>query len=306
MESVGAARRDRGAVGEWVEVEHVGWAPPARRRRCASTSRSGPACGWSGAARRCSPRTSACSRRSPPPRGPPTRARCLSGEAEEARTLADGRRAAHRAAGGGRPRPAHAAGRDQGRGLAACARPTSSGREEERGELLGTIEDSADRLDAVVGNLLDASRLQAGALSVQLAGRGARRGGRRAPCSALPRRRRAGRRRRGGGPAARCAPIRGLLQRVLVNVLDNALRHGGERRPGGDRAPRRAPRAPSSRSSTTDRGLGRRRARAAVRAVPAPRRPRARAASGSGCPSPAASSRRWAARWSPTDARAAA
>ena len=34
--------------------------------------------------------------------------------------------------------------------------------EEERAQLLETIEDSTDRLDAVVRNLLDASRLQIG------------------------------------------------------------------------------------------------------------------------------------------------
>jgi K+-sensing histidine kinase KdpD len=39
--------------------------------------------------------------------------------------------------------------------------------DDERNELLETIEDAADRLDAVVANLLDASRLQAGAVSVQ-------------------------------------------------------------------------------------------------------------------------------------------
>jgi K+-sensing histidine kinase KdpD len=39
--------------------------------------------------------------------------------------------------------------------------------DEHRGELLAAIEESADRLDAIVANLLDASRLEAGALSVQ-------------------------------------------------------------------------------------------------------------------------------------------
>jgi two-component system sensor histidine kinase KdpD len=38
---------------------------------------------------------------------------------------------------------------------------------EERDQLLATIEDSADRLDSIVANLLDAGRLQAGALSVR-------------------------------------------------------------------------------------------------------------------------------------------
>jgi two-component system, OmpR family, sensor histidine kinase KdpD len=38
----------------------------------------------------------------------------------------------------------------------------------DRGELLATIEEEADRLNALVGNLLDMSRLQAGALSLAL------------------------------------------------------------------------------------------------------------------------------------------
>jgi two-component system sensor histidine kinase KdpD len=97
--------------------------------------------------------------------------------------------------------------------------------DEERQELLGTIEDSTDRLETVVGNLLDASRLQAGALSVQLEAvaldemvAGA--------LLALPE------------EAAEQVVVdvpedlppvradRGLLQRVLANVLDNSLKHG--------------------------------------------------------------------------------
>jgi two-component system, OmpR family, sensor histidine kinase KdpD len=95
----------------------------------------------------------------------------------------------------------------------------------ERDELLAAIEDSADRLDAVVVNLLDASRLQAGELTV-----------RAQPVSldemvaaallALP----------GASehvavevpeelPLVNADP--GLLERALVNVIDNALRHGG-------------------------------------------------------------------------------
>jgi K+-sensing histidine kinase KdpD len=99
----------------------------------------------------------------------------------------------------------------------------------ERDELLATIEDAADRLEAIVANLLDASRLQAGALSVQpqpvaldelisaaiLA----------VPDAAahvrveLP----------DDLPLLQADP--GLLERVLVNLLDNALRHGGEHGP---------------------------------------------------------------------------
>lgn len=101
--------------------------------------------------------------------------------------------------------------------------------DEERNELLATIEGSADRLEAIVRNLLDASRLQAGELSVQpqavaldeLIS---------AAILAVPE-----------------APVRvrvdvpedlpllqadpGLLERVLVNLLDNAMRYGGSDNP---------------------------------------------------------------------------
>ena len=103
---------------------------------------------------------------------------------------------------------------------------TSIGPTSERDELLATIEESADRLDGVVNNLLDASRLQAGALTVQ------------AEAVALD--------EVVGAAAAGACPMRpsevevdvpedlplvqadpGLLERVLVNLLDNAIRHGG-------------------------------------------------------------------------------
>jgi two-component system sensor histidine kinase KdpD len=96
--------------------------------------------------------------------------------------------------------------------------------EDERHELLATIEEASDRLEAVVANLLDASRLQAGALSVQsvpvsldemvsaavltVPGASDR------VTSDVPE----------DLPLIRADP--GLLERVLVNLLDNALRYG--------------------------------------------------------------------------------
>jgi K+-sensing histidine kinase KdpD len=99
----------------------------------------------------------------------------------------------------------------------------------ERDELLATIEAAADRLESIVANLLDASRLQAGALSVRpqpvaldelvsaaiLAVPDAAAHVRVDVSEDLP--------------LLQADP--GLLERVLVNLLDNALRHGGEHGP---------------------------------------------------------------------------
>lgn len=94
----------------------------------------------------------------------------------------------------------------------------------DRDELIETIDVSADRLQALIANLLDASRLQAGAVNV-----------RRQPVSidealsaalgAMP----ADARRRvhvqlpTESPSASADP--GLLDRVLANLIDNAVRH---------------------------------------------------------------------------------
>ena len=92
--------------------------------------------------------------------------RLLSGEAEQARSLAvvDEQRTSLLAA----------VGHDLRTPLAGIKAAVSSLRQtdvewsdDERGELLVTIEDSVDRLNGVVENLLDASRLQTGSLSVR-------------------------------------------------------------------------------------------------------------------------------------------
>ena len=73
---------------------------------------------------------------------------------------------AHRAAHRGEPRPAHPAGLGKGGGdQPALPRRPVDGRAD-RGELLATADESLDKLTRLVGNLLDMSRLQAGALSV--------------------------------------------------------------------------------------------------------------------------------------------
>lgn len=95
---------------------------------------------------------------------------------------------------------------------------------EERAELLATIETGADRLQGLVGNLLDASRLQAGVVSTSLE---------RVRLEEL-----VGRALIGLGSLDRVvldipehlpdvlADV-GLAERVLANVLENALQHGG-------------------------------------------------------------------------------
>ncbi len=97
---------------------------------------------------------------------------------------------------------------------------------EQSRDLLATIEDSADRLDALVANLLDMSRLQAGALSVALQPVSVEEVVVRAALEAdatvtidvaedLP-------------------PVRadpGLLERVVANLVDNARRFSPPGRP---------------------------------------------------------------------------
>ncbi len=152
----------------------------------------------------------------------------LSGEAEEARTLAtvDQQRTALLAA----------VGHDLRTPLAGIKAAVSSLRQtdvrwtdSERAELLATIEDSADRLDGVVANLLDASRLQTGALAVQLESVALD----EVVATALL--------DLGSEPGRIDVDVdedlpllradRGLLTRVLVNVLDNASGHGSSAQP---------------------------------------------------------------------------
>ena len=94
----------------------------------------------------------------------------------------------------------------------------------ERDELLGTVETSADRLQGLVANLLDASRLQAGALSVQAQPTGLEEIVGRVLLALPPdERERVVLDIPVELPDALADP--GLLERVLANLLDNALRH---------------------------------------------------------------------------------
>jgi two-component system, OmpR family, sensor histidine kinase KdpD len=101
--------------------------------------------------------------------------------------------------------------------------------EEDRAELLETADESLDRLDRLVTNLLDMSRLQAGALGVTLIPIGAEEVVPRALDDL-------------GEPGRRVDVIvpddlptmladPGLLERVLVNLIGNALRYSPADRP---------------------------------------------------------------------------
>jgi two-component system, OmpR family, sensor histidine kinase KdpD len=223
MESVVLKARPGGA-DEWRDVEHVGWAPAGEEAPLRFDVAVGPRLRLLGRG----PALFAEDQRVLDAFANAARTayegQVLSGEAEQARSLAvvDEQRTSLLAA----------VGHDLRTPLAGIKAAVSSLRqtdvewsEQERGELLGTIEDSADRLDGVVGNLLDASRLQTGTLSVQ-------------PQSvaldevvasallALP-----DRESRVTVDVGEDLPLvyadSGLLQRVLVNVLDNSLRHSG-------------------------------------------------------------------------------
>jgi two-component system sensor histidine kinase KdpD len=99
---------------------------------------------------------------------------------------------------------------------------------EDRRALLDAIEDEARRLDRLVGNLLDMTRLEGGALGprrewidLQDAVEAAL-GSVRKTCQALV----VARVFPDDLPPAAADPV--LLETVLVNVLDNAIKHGGE------------------------------------------------------------------------------
>jgi two-component system sensor histidine kinase KdpD len=223
MESVVLKARPSGS-DEWLEVEHVGWAPAGEEAPLRFDLPIGPRLRLLGRG----PALFAEDQRVLEAFANAARTayegQVLSGEAEQARSLAvvDEQRTSLLAA----------VGHDLRTPLAGIKAAVSSLRqtdvewsEEERGELLGTIEDSVDRLDGVIGNLLDASRLQTGSLSIRpeavaldevVA----------SALLALP------------DPEGRVSvdvaedlPLvyadPGLLQRVLVNVLDNSLRYGG-------------------------------------------------------------------------------
>jgi len=222
MESVALKRRERGS-GDWIDLEAVGWAPPGVEAPVRFDVPVGSDMRLVG-------------------RGPALFAedqrvlRAFAGaalSAYEGRQLSEREREARELATVDRQRTAllAAVGHDLRTPLAGIKASVSTLRQtdvawsdDEREQLLANIEESADRLDAVVGNLLDASRLQAGVLSVTSepvaleevisAALVA------APDAAdkveidVP----------DDLPLVQADP--GLLERALANVIDNAVRHG--------------------------------------------------------------------------------
>jgi K+-sensing histidine kinase KdpD len=174
--------------------------------------------------------------------GPPLFAadqRVLAAFAEAAGTALEGRRLAQQAQANAALEAADrmrtallaAVGHDLRTPLASIKAAVSSLRQDDvtfdddqRDELLATVELSADRLQALVANLLDASRLQAGAVSVQLQPTALEEVTGRVLLALAP-----GDRERvtldipAELPDVLADP--GLLERVLANLLDNALRH---------------------------------------------------------------------------------
>ncbi len=223
MESVTLSARQHPS-GDWIDVDNAGWAPPGEEAPLRFDVPIGTELRLVG-------------------RGPALFAedqRVLRAFADAARTAYEGQRLSERAgearelAAADRQRTAllAAVGHDLRTPLAGIKASVSTLRQtdvewsdEQRRELLAAIEESADRLGAVVENLLDASRLEAGALSVQpvpvaldeviagvlLAVPGAR----ESVTVDVPE----------DLPLVSADP--GLLERVLANLIENAVRHGG-------------------------------------------------------------------------------
>ena len=145
--------------------------------------------------------------------------------------------------------------------------------EEDTGELLATVEESADRLAGLVDNLLDSSRLATGAVEPQLRPVGLLRDRGPAPCpastTAEPRR---GRRRR--APAAGAGRRRAARTRAWPTSSTTPCATAATADPAsppsrsGQRAAAGSNCGSSTRAPACPRAPGR-----AVRAVPAARRP---------------------------------
>jgi two-component system sensor histidine kinase KdpD len=222
MESVTLSARQHPS-GEWKDVENAGWAPRGEEAALRFDVPIGTELRLIGRGRALFAEDQ----------------RVLNAFAAAAQTAYEGQRLSERAgearelAAADKQRTAllAAVGHDLRTPLAGIKASVSTLRqtdvawsEDQRRELLAAIEESADRLDAIVENLLDASRLEAGALSVQpvpvaldeviSAALLAVPGARDAVTVDVPE----------DLPLVRADP--GLLERVVANLLENAVRHG--------------------------------------------------------------------------------
>ena len=153
----------------------------------------------------------------------------------------------------------------------ALARPDLALDDADREELLATLLAASERLDHLVGNLLDLSRLQAGAAQPE---RGARRGrgaraSRRSTSSARP----AARVEVAfADEPPRCVVDAHQIRRVLVNLLENALKYSPGRRAGARAGVGRAVRGARARDRPRARASRRRSASgSSSRSTAAPR-----------------------------------
>ena len=247
MQTVLLKARDRG-TGDWETVEQAGWGVPGAEAELQFDIAVDPRLRLIG-------------------RGPAMFAedqRVLHAFGSAVRTAYEGRRLSEAAREGrnlatvDRQRTAllAAVGHDLRTPLATIKASVSTLRqtdvawsEADRRELLEAIETSADRLDGVVGNLLDASRLQAGLVGVRLEPVALDEVVAAAILATAD----------AEGHVAVAVPEdlppvcadRGLLERVLVNLIDNGLRHGN-----GQLEVRAVAVAESARLEVVDHGPG--------------------------------------------------
>jgi two-component system sensor histidine kinase KdpD len=223
MESVALMARTRG-TSEWTEAEHAGWAPPGAEATLRFDVPVGPDVRLVGRGPALFAKDERLLRAFAAAAQTAYEGQRLTGQAEHAEILATADRQ--------RTEILAAVGHDLRTPLAGIKAAVSGLRhddvdwtDEERRALLETIEESVDRLGSVVANLLDASRLQAGALAVRVEAVALD----EVVSAAL-----IALHDGGGGislevpedlPAV--AADRGLLERVLVNLIDNGIRHGG-------------------------------------------------------------------------------
>ena len=196
---------------------------------------------------------------------------------------------------GRRPRPAHAARRRSRRRSAACGRRTSPGPPRSAPSCSATIETGADRLQGLVGNLLDAERLQAGVAAVARAGAGSTELVGAARCSAWAASTASTSTSRRTCPT--CSPTSGCSSGCSPTCSRTRCGTRGRRGRRAVRGARGRPTASAATSSTTGPASGRGRLGRLFVPFQRLRRPTGDGpASGSGWRSPAASPRRWAAR----------